>query len=396
MGGEEKLPRETPSRVGPWASLPSFLRDMGPWARLLAAVGLVAFFLGTVPDISAGHARLLTAICVFVALFFAMLYGVRVWQASAAPLRRGEITGLASGRVASPVSRIRWALSGEAIVDLLAAVPVPLALMLGASAPTARLFGVFWSLQLIRGNPAFGLLARVLRNERHALVSVTMTFAVILIFAATTAFLVERARQPEAFGSVPAALWWAITTLTTTGYGDKIPVSVAGRLLAGTTMVSGIGLFALWAGILASGFAQELRRSEFLQSWDLVVRLPLFRNLGAAALSEIAGLLKVQKSSAGTVIVREGEPGDSMYFIAEGGVEVQARSARIRLGPGQFFGEMALVGGGRRNATVTTLEETRLLRLDVADFRALASRQPELLQIIEAESIRRDAAGSPG
>ena len=97
---------------------------------------------------------------------------------------------------------------------------------------------------------------------------------------------------------MPAALWWAVTTITTTGYGDKIPASFAGRLLGGGVMVAGIGLFALWAGILASGFAQELRRRDFLESWDLVVRLPLFRNLGAAALAEVARLLKVQNCPA--------------------------------------------------------------------------------------------------
>jgi voltage-gated potassium channel len=158
-------------------------------------------------------------------------------------------------------------------------------------------------------------------------------------------------------------------------------------------MVSGIGLFALWAGILASGFAQELRRREFLESWDLVVRLPLFRNLGPAALSEITRLLKVQNAPARATIVRAGQPGDSMFFIAEGEVEVRREAERLRLGPGAFFGEKALITGEARNASVVALSPTRLLRLDLVDFRGLAAEHPELLQVIEAEHTRR--ANSP-
>jgi voltage-gated potassium channel len=357
-------------------------------------VGLAAFLLGTLSGISPRQDRALTLICFAVALTFSVQYGLRLWLArEAAPARRSPS---ASSKVPdarhAPVERPRqWALGVSAFIDLLAAAPVPLALLAGASGPSARLYGVFWSLKLMRGNPALGLLARVLRNESRSLVSVTLAFAVVLLFASTAAYLAERTRQPQAFGSIPEALWFAIATLTTTGYGDKVPASLAGRILAGATMVSGIGLFALWAGILASGFAQELRRSEFLHSWDLVVRLPLFRNLGAAALSEIAGLLKVQRFGSGAAVVREGEPGDSMYFIAEGEVEVQAKSVRIRLGPGQFFGEIALVRSAERNATVVTLTQSRLLRLDVVDFRALAHRLPGLLEVVEAEANRRES-----
>ena len=338
--------------------------------QLLACLGLVAFLAGTLPDLPATYEGALTAVCVAVALLFALLYLLRLRHAPA---------------------RLNWAMTPAALIDLVAAAPVPLAFALGASPWTARLFGIFWALKLIRLNPAFGLFARVLHNERQPLMGVTAVFVVVVLFAATAAFLAERRVQPEAFDSVPAALWWAVATITTTGYGDRVPATFAGRLLAGAVMVSGIGLFALWAGILASGFSQELRRREFLESWDLVVRLPLFRDLGAPALSEIARLLKVHHARADAVVVRQGQPGDSMYFIAEGEVEVRRGDRRVRLAAGQFFGEMALIAGGPRNATVVALVQTRLLRLDVIDFRGLAARQPELLRVIEAENARRSA-----
>jgi voltage-gated potassium channel len=341
--------------------------------RLLAALGLLAFLAGTLPQLPTVYGLALTVLCLAVALIFGAHYVVRLYQASA---------------------RLAWALTRPAIIDLLAAAPVPLALLLGASSSSARLFGVLWALKLIRLNPAFALFARVLRNEKQPLISVTTVFAVVVLFAATAAFVVERRTQPEAFGSVPSALWWAVTTVTTTGYGDRVPATFAGRVLAGAVMVAGIGLFALWAGILASGFSQELRRREFLESWDLVVRVPLFRNLGASALSEVARLMKVQNCAAGSVIVRQGQPGDSMYFIAEGEVEVRRDGQHVRLAAGQFFGEMALIAGTPRNATVVAVGDTRLLRLDVTDFRSLAARQPELLEIIEAENARRRVSTS--
>jgi voltage-gated potassium channel len=336
--------------------------------RPVVVIGLIAVLAGTLPDISTATDRLLTFVCVLVALVYAGLYVFRLQKAS---------------------DRRMFALSGIAIIDLLAAAPVPLALMVGTESETARLFGILWALKLIRLNPAFTLLGRVLRNERQPLLSVALTFVVLTLFAATLAYLFERHLQPEEFSSLPAALWWTVVTVTTTGYGDKAPVSLAGRILAGGVMVSGIGLFALWAGILAGGFAQELRRREFLESWDLVVRLPLFRSLGASALNDIARLLKVQTCPARTVIVRKGQPGDSMFFIAEGEVEIRSGDERFRLQAGQFFGEKALITGESRSSTVVAVSRSRLLRLDVVDFRGLASDHPDLLLTIEAEHQRR-------
>jgi voltage-gated potassium channel len=353
------------------------------WEQLLATVGLAGFVLGTLPDVGASYDAALTGLCLAVAALFAIALVVELW-----PARHGAAAPSGGSR------GLRGLLNAAVLIDLAAAIPIPLALLFGTPHGVARLLGVFWSLKLVRRNSAFALLVRVLRNEGQALTSVAMTFAVVVLFASTAAYVVERAAQPDQFGSIPAALWWAVTTVTTTGYGDKVPATGAGRILAGAVMVCGIGLFALWAGILASGFAQELRRSEVLESWNLIVKLPLFRRLGAPALSEITRLLKVQKLHSGAAVVREGQPGDSMFFIAEGEVEVRAAAGPVRLGPGDFFGEMALVRGGVRNATVVAASPVRLLRLDVVDFRDLAGRHPDLLAEIEAASLRRESVES--
>jgi len=226
--------------------------------------------------------------------------------------------------------------------------------------------------------------------------SVLMGFCIVLVVSASLAYLLERAAQPQSFGSMPAALWWAITTLTTTGYGDVTPVTPLGRMLGGIVMVSGILVFALWAGILATGFAEETRRRQFLQTWDLVAKVPFFHDVDAAAIADVARLLRPRDYAARATIVRRGEPGDCMYFVVSGEVEVQLRPEPIFLGPGEFFGEVALLSGGTRNATIIAVRQCTLLSLDIADFRQLLGRQPELARVIHDEAQRRPGGAARG
>ena len=112
-------------------------------------------------------------------------------------------------------------------------------------------------LKLTRYSPALETFARVLRNERKPLVAALLMLGVLHIFVSSLMFVFEQSAQPEAFGSIPAALWWGIVTLTTVGYGDVAPVTVGGKIFGGLVTVMGVAMFALPAGILASGFNQE-------------------------------------------------------------------------------------------------------------------------------------------
>lgn len=250
-------------------------------------------------------------------------------------------------------------------------------------------------LKLTRYVAGFALIGRVLHNERGALLSVLAAFAMVLLLAGTAEYLLERGGQPQTFGSLPAALWWCIVTLTTTGYGDAIPATDLGRVIASLVMILGIAIFALWAGILASGFAAEIRRRDFLRTWTLVARVPLFKQLGAQVIAEVARLLRPRRLPAGAPLMRKGEPGDCMYFIVDGEVEVALEPKPVRLGQGAFLGEMALITGEPRSASVLVRRATQLLTLDIADFRALAGQHPELTSAIEAEAERRRATLHP-
>ena len=345
----------------------------------MVVVGISIMLADTVAAWRQAHYRLLDAGFQFACAFFIAEYLLRLAAAPAAPAahRRGW------------QARLAWMLSPGGLFDLLGALPGVLDVAFNPK--YASLYGFVWAFKPIRYSQGLASLQRVISRARHALLSVLLAFGIVLLAAASLAYLLERDAQPELFGSIPQSLWWAIVTLTTTGYGDVTPITSAGRILAGFVMVSGILVFALWAGILASGYAEELRRREFLRTWDLVAKVPFFKNVGASVIADVARLLRARDYPARAVIVRRGERGDCMYFIASGEVEVRLRPETVRLGPGEFFGEIALLTGGPRNATIVAAQPCTLLTLDIVDFRQLLGRQAELARIVNEEAERRRA-----
>jgi voltage-gated potassium channel len=284
-----------------------------------------------------------------------------------------------------------YAFSGRGLVDAVAAVAVPLALAFGVNPKTAWLFGVFWMLKVVPGIPGLRQLRRVVVVESGPLLSVLVIFLMVLFLASVAVYYLEREVQPVAFGSVPAALWWAVATLTTTGYGDVVPVTPLGRMVAAVVMICGLGVFGLWTGILATGFAAETRRDNFLKTWESVSKVPFFAALGPAAIADVTHMLRTMDLPARTMIIRKGQAGDCMYFIASGEVEVDLPGKKVTLDEGAFFGEMALLGNNMRGANVSTTKVSRLLVLDLVDFRVLMARHPDLAETIDTEANRRAA-----
>jgi voltage-gated potassium channel len=275
------------------------------------------------------------------------------------------------------------------IIDVLSIIPVPLALVCGIAPETAWLFAALWVLKLTQDSPGFAQLGRVFVVEAKALASVLVLFLIALFLASAAMYALERENQPQVFGTLPAALWWAVETLTTTGYGDEVPQTALGRLLGAMVMICGIATFGLWTGILATGFAAENRRRNFIQTWDLVSKVPFLQTLDPSAITEITHMMRRVEVPARTAVIRRGKVGDCMYFIAEGEVEVDVEPAPVRLGAGAFFGELALLGDLIRTANVSTTNSSTLLVLDLADFRTVMAHHSELARAIDAEAKRR-------
>ena len=215
-----------------------------------------------------------------------------------------------------------------------------------------------------------------------------------VLVAASAMHFVEGKTQPQHFGSIPDAMWWAVVTLTTVGYGDVVPVTLAGRLVASVTMMMGLMMIALPIGIVATAFTEEIHRREFVVTWAMVARVPLFANLDANAIAEIMRYLRAQNVPAGAVIVRRGEAARSMYFIAAGEVEVELAAGNVRLSEGQFFGEIAVLKKTRRSATIKATQPTKLLALDAGDLHVLTERSPEIGKSIERAVLERSLAPS--
>ncbi|MFC3077669.1 potassium channel family protein [Phenylobacterium terrae] len=203
----------------------------------------------TEPLIAARFARSLRASEIAFALLFAAEYLARLW---AAP----------EGEPDSPAwkARLRWILSPPALADLLAVLPVLLTL---AGAPTLvlRLIRVLRILRLASLGPTsnpFDLVLHTVWSKRRELGAAYALGGVALLLASSLLYAIEGAVQPEAFGSIPRALWWGVTTLTTIGYGDVHPITPFGKIAAGLTAVTGVGLIAAPAGILAAAFTDAL------------------------------------------------------------------------------------------------------------------------------------------
>jgi len=349
-------------------------------ALFLAAIAaaVLAGMADSMPELSDDGHALVHFLSLLTLLLFSIEYLLRIWIA---PERHPELP--------PAQARLRYARSFLGVVDIIVVVPGWLAFLHTSDRGLVELAELLALLKIARYTPSLGLVAAVFRNELRPLLGALVAMTVLLVLASGGVYLLERDAQPQVFTSIPRALWWAIVTMASVGYGDMIPITPAGRLFGGVVMMLGIAVFAVPVGILATGFAQEVRRRDFVVTWHAVARVPLFATLDATRIAGITRLLKPQVVPSNHAIVRRGEPADAMFFIMRGAVEVDILPRPVRLGAGQFFGEIALIRDTVRTATVTAVEECQLLTLDVLDFRRLTAQMPDLKEKIEAVAAQR-------
>ncbi|GAB4260779.1 MAG: ion transporter [Pararhodobacter sp.] len=181
--------------------------------------------------------------------FFAAEYALRLWVAPLNPRNRGMLS---------------YALKPAALLDL--AVLITLLMpFLGFEGAVFRLLQLTRLVRLARigrYSRAMNLVVEAIRSRDTELaISAGLAFS-LMLGASTLLYVVEGGIQPEAFGSIPRAMWWAVATLTTVGYGDVVPVTALGRVLAAVTALCGIGIIALPTGVLAGAFSEAIRRAR--------------------------------------------------------------------------------------------------------------------------------------
>ena len=334
---------------------------------VIIVLDVLAAILASVPEYDEKFHRLFTTVEVAAVMAFALEYLARIWSIVGHSLR--DMTPMRA--------RLEYALSALGIIDLLAFLPSTIALIM-RDRHALVLFGMLPFLKLVRYSPALRSLLAALHAERRTLFGclVILTGAVLLF--ASLLFAIEHTVQPEKFGTIPQAMWWAIVTLGTVGYGDVVPVTPLGKIVSVFTIVVGFAMIALPVAIISTAFAEEVRRRDFVVTWGMLARVPLFSHLGASEIADIMRLLRAQTIESGEILVRRGDAASSMYFITAGEVEIELPSQRVRLADGTFFGEIALLHRTKRSGTVTATRKTRLLALDAQDFHALIARMPTL------------------
>ncbi|NOZ42888.1 MAG: ion transporter, partial [Alphaproteobacteria bacterium] len=208
---------------------------------VLIVFNVISVLVETEPGIARIYSGKLIVFEAFSLAVFCLEYLLRIWvsvEYRSDPDKKGKA-----------LFRLRFILSPLMVIDFLAIAP-SLMFVTGFDFRLLRIFRLLRLFKLMRYSPALASLGSVLYLERRALFATLVIMLGLSAFAATIMYNLERFAQPEVFGTIPAALWWALSTLTTVGYGDVVPITGAGRFFGAIVMIFGVGMYALPIGII--------------------------------------------------------------------------------------------------------------------------------------------------
>lgn len=217
---------------------------------ILIFLNTVAIILSTLPDLKGIYYIIFREFEYFSVIIFLIEYLLRLWSCVESRGHSHPIYG-----------RVRFMFSFWGIVDLLAIAPFFLTAFVAnfAFIRMLRLLRILRLFRLSRYFQAFRIIKNVLNGKREELILSFSFILFLIVFSSSLMYYIEHPVQPEAFTSIPAALWWGVNTMTTVGYGDIYPITLPGKIIGAFVAISGISLFALPAGIIASGFNEHIR-----------------------------------------------------------------------------------------------------------------------------------------
>lgn len=347
---------------------------------VLILVNVAAVVLESVPSLHQRYATVFTLIELCSVAVFTLEYAARLWSV----VEHAPLAGRTPWR-----ARLAALVSPAMVIDLVAILPFYLALVTTADLRVVLLVRLLRFFKLARYSPGLSSLAEAFWSERRALIACLVIFLGALIVAASAMHLAEHAAQPDKFGSIPETMWWAAITLTTVGYGDVYPITPLGKVVATVTAMFGLVMLALPGGIIATAFAREIQRRDFVVTWSMVARVPLFAGMDAVSIAEVMRVLKSATYEPGAIICRRAEAAHSMYLIAEGEVEVHLPKRTVTLSSGQFFGEIAVLHRVERSATITARGRVKLLALDAGDLHHLMRLHPSIDAVVRSTAAQR-------
>ena len=220
----------------------------------LILLNVIATFLESYKSINAKYSGLFYGIEMVSIVIFSIEYILRIWVAD---LQYPTL---------SPIkARLKYIFSFLGLVDLLSILPFYLPYIITIDLRVMRVLRLLRLLRLLKLNrhsKSLKLIGTVLKNTKNdILVTVFMVF-ILLVLASTLMYSLENEAQPEAFENIGQALWWAVATLTTVGYGDIYPITGLGKLLSGVIALLGIGIVALPTGIISSAYIDEVQKQK--------------------------------------------------------------------------------------------------------------------------------------
>ncbi len=344
----------------------------------LIVSNVLAVILETVPELYIPYRRFFSAFETFTVVTFAIEYVARLWCAPEDP-RIGANSGFRGW--------LRFTLRPMMVVDILSFALYFVAFALGAAIDlrALRVLRLLRLLKIARYSQAMPALLGVLYAERRALFGAFILLIFTVCVTGEVMHLIEGASQPKAFGTLPGAMYWAITTLTTVGYGDETPITWMGKLFAGITMVTGLVLFALPVGIIATGFVNGLHKREFTITWSMVKRQPLFEDFDMEATRQILDTMGASVVQDHTRITVAGQSANMFYLVISGRAHAEDETGSWDIEAGDIIGEEALNDSATYTRTVSARTEMRMMVLLGEDLRRLSRKYPLLQKRIRNE-----------
>ncbi|BBB25658.1 ion transporter [Amphritea japonica] len=265
---------------------------------LIALISLNVLFviLETLPSISADNHLWFHRFEVFSVLVFTLEYIARVWSAVEDDERNHH----------QPFwGRIRYMLTPMALIDLIVILPFYLSMVItGIDLRFMRVLRLLRVFKLTRYSSSMSLLLQVLHRESRSISAALFVLFMLIIVASSLIYFAEHKAQPDVFSSIPAAMWWSIVTMTTVGYGDVIPITAMGKIMASIISIMSLGIVALPAGLLASGFSEALRqrRRTYEKMVNLAIQDGVVDSVEDKALNQMRKALGISKEDAAHIL----------------------------------------------------------------------------------------------